>query len=294
MDNKLNNMLNKFLANSDAENLEDVNKQLQEFLKKYNAGEIEYENTPLDDAYELLEKAKNVKTKNQALKLAKKAYETSNECFDAILFQVDLEDHFHTQEKMLDEGLAKERKRLEKEGYFDKENIGHFYGIFETRPYIRGLNMKAFNLALSGKLTQAKNICKEILKLNENDNTGIRYLLMAVYAMLEDKKELDKLYKKYPEKNLSMLFPIFAINYKLGNYGKAKEILKEINKQNPNFIKLFEGTLEDDSKAPEGYYSIGDSSEVSILINDFGFLIVSMPTIGEFILDTLSKPKKQK
>ena len=56
MDNKLNNML-------------------QEFIKMYNNGEIEYENTPLDDAYELLEKAENAKSKTQAIKYAKEAYD---------------------------------------------------------------------------------------------------------------------------------------------------------------------------------------------------------------------------
>ena len=36
-----------------------------------------------------------------------------------------------------------------------------------------------------GKLKKARSVCKEILKLNNNDNTGARYLLMAIYATLE-------------------------------------------------------------------------------------------------------------
>ena len=60
MNNKLNNMLNKFMKESNATTKEEMNKALQEFMIKYNAGEIEYKNTPLDDAYELLEKARRV------------------------------------------------------------------------------------------------------------------------------------------------------------------------------------------------------------------------------------------
>lgn len=87
MNNELNNMMNEFFKNVDAKDDKELNKKLQEFMKKYNAGEIEYEKTPLDIAYEILEKAQNAKTKTQALKYAKEAYETSSDCFDAILFQ---------------------------------------------------------------------------------------------------------------------------------------------------------------------------------------------------------------
>lgn len=32
----------------------------------------------------------------------------------------------------------------------------------------------------------------EIVSLNNNDNTGARYLLMAIYAYLEEEKEIKK------------------------------------------------------------------------------------------------------
>ena len=58
------------MKESNATTKEEMNKALQEFMIKYNAGEIEYKNTPLDDAYELLEKARNSKIKKQAIKLS--------------------------------------------------------------------------------------------------------------------------------------------------------------------------------------------------------------------------------
>ena len=126
MNNKLNNMLQKFMEENDVKNIDEANEKLQEFILKYNAGAIEYENTPLDDANELLEKAENAKSKKQAIKYAKEAYEVCPDCFDAILFQVNLEDDPIKKTKMLDEGLEHEKSRLEKEKYFQKDNIGHF------------------------------------------------------------------------------------------------------------------------------------------------------------------------
>ena len=284
MDNKFNNMLQEFLKNNNVENIDEANEKLQEFIKMYNNGEIEYENTPLDDAYEILEEAQNARNEKEAIKLAKKAYEKSPECFDAILFQCDLEENGIKRMKLLDDGLETEKNRLIKEKYFDKENIGHFYGIFETRPYIRGLVVKAEYLLEEGKLRQAESICKEVLRLNENDNMGARYLLMAIFATLEEENDMLKLYKKYPEEDLEMLFPLFALYYKNSNDEKAIEYLKRINKSNPNFIKLFKGKMEDNENIMPGYYSIGDSSEIKMYFMNYTFLLLTVPLIEEYIL----------
>ena len=291
MNNKFNNMINEFLTNTDAKDEEELDEKFQEFIQKYNAGELEYENTPLDDAYELLDKAENAKSKAQAIKYAKEAYDMCPDCFDAILFQAHLEDNPLKRWKLLEEGLKFERDKLEKEEQFKKDNIGHFYGIFETRPYIRGLYAKADYLILDGKIKQARDVCKEILKLNENDNMGARYLLMAIYAYLEEEKDMLKLYKKYSEEGLEMLFPLFTLYYKQGDDKKAKEYLDRINKANPNFIKFFKGTMKENKNIPEGYYSKGDSSEVIMYFRQYDFLIETIPTINYYILENSKKQK---
>ena len=292
MDNKFNNMLQEFLKNNNVENIDEANEKLQEFIKMYNNGEIEYENTPLDDAYEILEEAQNARNEKEAIKLAKKAYEKSPECFDAILFQCDLEENGIKRMKLLEGGLEVEKNRLIKEKYFDKENIGHFYGIFETRPYIRGLVVKAEYLLEEGKLRQAKSICKEVLRLNENDNMGARYLLMAIFATLEEENDMLKLYKKYPEEDLEMLFPLFALYYKIGNDKKALEYLNRVNKCNSNFVKFFNGTIKESGKVKPGYYSRGDSSEIFMYLERYGYLLITMPRLHEYVIENLMKNKK--
>lgn len=86
MNNKLNNMIQRFLSNTDAKDEDELNEKLQEFLEKYNNGEVEYENTELDDAYELLEKAENARSKKQAIKYAKEAYELCPACLNLFYF----------------------------------------------------------------------------------------------------------------------------------------------------------------------------------------------------------------
>ncbi len=285
MNNKLNNMINEFLKNVDAKDEKELNERLQEFFKKYNNGEIEYENTPLDNAYELLEKAQKAKSEKQAIKFAKQAYQLCPDCFDAILFQANREDNPIKRNKMIDDGLDYEKKRLTKEKYFEKENIGHFYTIFETRPYVRGLYTKACYLLDDGKVSQAKNVCLEILKLNESDNTGARYLLMAIYAYFEDEKNLIKLYDKYSEQNFEMLFPLFVLYYKLGNDEKAIKYLKLIDKVNPNFKKFIKDEIDDDEISIDGYYQKGCMSEILMYFQDYCFLIRTMQTMEYYVLE---------
>lgn len=289
MNNKLNNMLQKFMEENNVKNIDEANQKLQEFILKYNAGEIEYENTPLDDANELLEKAENAKSKKEAIKYAKEAYETCHDCFDAILFQVNLEDDPIKKTKMLEEGLEHEKTRLEKEKYFQKDNIGHFYGIFETRPYIRGLYAKAHFYTFEGKMKQARDICKEILRLNEGDNTGARHLLMAIYAFLEEEGDMLKLYKKYSEDSLEMLLPLYILYFKRDNDKRAQMYLDKVNKANPNFVKFFKGTLKENSDIPSGYYSRGDSSEVIMYMRQYDFLMASVPTLGDYVIKNSKK-----
>ena len=216
----------------------------------------------------------------------------SPDCFDAILFQCDLEENGIKRMKLLDDGLEFEKNRLTKEKYFDKENIGHFYGVFETRPYIRGLATKVEYLLEEGKLRQAANVCKEVLRLNENDNLGARYLLMAIYATLEEEKDMLDLYKKYPEEDLEMLFPLFAIYYKIGNDKKAKDYLNRIDKCNSNFVKYFKGTIKPSEKINHGYYSRGDSSEIFMYLSRYDYLLITMPRLHEYVIENLIKNKK--
>ncbi len=294
MDNKFNNMLQEFLKNNNVESIDEANDKLQKFIGMYNNGEIEYENTPLDDAYEILEEAQNARNEKEAIKLAKKAYEKSPECFDAILFQCDLEENGIKRMKLLNDGLEFEKKRLTKEKYFDKENVGYFYAIFETRPYIRGLVIKAEYLLKEGKLSQAENICREVLRLNENDNLGARYLLMAIYATLEKENDMLKLYKKYPEENLEMLFPLFALYYKIGNDKQAKEYLNRVDKCNSNFVKFFKGTIKKREKVEPGYYSRGDLSEIFMYLGRYSYLLITMPRLHEYVIENLTNNKKSK
>lgn len=93
------------------------------------------------------------------------------------------------------------------------------------------------------------------------------------------------LYKKYPEENLEMLFPLFAVYYKKGNDKKAKDYLNRIDKCNSNFVKYFKGTIKPSEKITPEYYSRGDSSEIAIYLDCYNYLLITMPRLHEYIIE---------
>ena len=95
---------------------------------------------------------------------------------------------------------------------------------------------------------------------------------MAAYAYLEEEKPALDLYKKNPEENLEMLFPLFALYYKLGDETKAKSYLNRINKANKHFIKFFKKTIKENEDVMAGYYQKRNSSEALMYFETYSYL----------------------
>lgn len=66
--------------------------------------------------------------------------------------------------------------------------IRRFWGILETRPYMRALMGLAQTLVELGRVNEALAQFRELLRLNPNDNQGVRYPLLSelVRAQRED------------------------------------------------------------------------------------------------------------
>ena len=103
---------------------------------------------------------------------------------------------------------------------------------------------------------------------------------------------MQKLYKKYLEDDLVMMFPLFALYYKLGNDKKAKEYLNRVDKCNSNFVKFFKGTIKESKNVSSGYYSREDSYEIFMYLNRYDYLLITMPKLHEYVIENLMKKKK--
>ena len=98
-----------------------------------------------------------------------------------------------------------------------------------------------------GMLRKAAAECEEIIRLNNNDNMGVRFTLMSLYASLEEEKpalELQKRYSEYDE--TQMVLGLSLLYFKLRKLDKSLSYLKRLAKINKDTLKFFEAILEDD------------------------------------------------
>lgn len=137
--------------------------------------------------------------------------------------------------------------------------------------------------ANDGLIGKAIGLAREIIRLNENDNTGTRYLLMGLYAYMEDYSSMKKLYNKYSEENLFMLVPFMIYYFKQAKYEEAEKYLDRIKKVNKHFVSYYENIDDYDGSLPDGY-SLGDISEVETVAYELNFLFITMPNIESFIV----------
>ena len=117
---------------------------------------------------------------------------------------------------------------LKKNHIVEDDDEGSYYGIPETRPYIR-LRFRRLRLYLDcGMMNKAEKEAMDILRLNEMDNLGVRFTLGCIYAFQENREKLEKLDEIYPQESISTKLIDAVLLYKEGRVEALQEKLKEI------------------------------------------------------------------
>lgn len=196
---------------------------------------------------DFLEMAYNAETETKAKSYLKKALELDPDNLDAELALADISSKSPLDFlKKTEDIIAHGNKLMEEQGYFEKDCIGDFWLILETRPYMR-VRYRYLMLLLECKmLKKAIYECEEMLKLCENDNLGVRYILIHLYTFLEDEKSVLRLYKKLKMlKTTQLLFPLSVLYYKLLDFKKAEKYLLELAETNRYTKEFFKAFLEE-------------------------------------------------
>lgn len=156
-----------------------------------------------------------------------------------------------------------EKQKLGEE--FFKQNKGHFWGIFETRPYMEAKCNYAELLHESGYLDVAIEQYEEILELNEMDNLGVRYELFIAYVENNSLAKAAQLLRRFDEiftttGSYNQLLIEFLQD---GSTQKAFKLLKKSKENNRIVIDYLLEIKELPSFAPDTY-EFGSESEAII------------------------------
>ena len=93
------------------------------------------------------------------------------------------------------EGLYRKALELAEPEVKDIPKDG-FWGILESRPYMRALHGLGLTAWKQSRLEDAIGIFKQMLKLNPNDNQGARYLMGPLYDQLGNLEEAARWYER--------------------------------------------------------------------------------------------------
>ena len=262
--------MDKAIEEHGFESAEEVNASLEDMRASGGLPEL-LPQTPLDKAQELVYDAWETPARRQRVKLAREALKICPECADA--YVVLAEDAARSLEEACELyrlGVKAGEKALGVETF--SALVGHFWGMVRTRPYMRARAGLAECLCRLGKHKEAVEHYWAMLRLNHNDNQGIRYLLAACLLVdLGDTESFLALLREYDGDITAVWYYSWALVTFIyqGDSLEARRRLKRALKQNPYVVPYLLLKRRLPKRLPE-YIGIGDEKEAVVYCADFG------------------------
>ncbi|MBT2729639.1 SEC-C domain-containing protein [Bacillus sp. ISL-75] len=198
----------------------------------------------------------------QRYKLAEEAVKLNPNCSDAYVILAEKTKSLEEAILLYEKGIQAGERELGKA--FFKENKGHFWGLIETRPFMRAKLHYAEALSLIGKINEAILQYEELLELNPMDNQGVRYSLFVAYLDAGDTKKASDLLYQYEEESAQDSYNKLLLEiHERGFTAKAAKLLKEAKKENKYVINYLIGKKRLPAYPPD-YYGFGDENEAIV------------------------------
>lgn len=222
----------------------------------------------LDAAQQLIYQAWEANTKKQAVALVKKALAISPDCVDAYNLLAELTAR-STEEAiaLYADGVEVGRRVLGEQTF--KNDAGYFWGLLETRPFMRSMAGLATTLWEAGRKDEAVRHFQDMLRLNPNDNQGIRYLLLPRLIACGRDNDAETLLRAYGDDGAAIwLYARALLDYRRdGDGSKAERSLKAAVKQN-HFVPEYLLDRKKLPRTPPGHYGIGDEAEAILCASE--------------------------
>lgn len=214
----------------------------------------------LDRAQDRIYDAWEAPTAARRLALAREALAISKDCVDAYLILAEAPALSIPDSILLvREAVAIGKRVLGAQAFED--DVGHFWGLLETRPYMRALAQLAELTLLDGEIDEALASYRELLRLNPNDNQGIRYLLAAVLLDHRYHDELSVLLRRYDEATAAWTYTAALLAFREhGDIPRSRDLLAAALGSNPHVPAYLLDEIPLPAELPD-YVGFGDETE---------------------------------
>jgi tetratricopeptide (TPR) repeat protein len=219
------------------------------------------ENTPAMQAEAVLDRAYAAGGRRAVL-LAREALGIWPDCADAYNLLARRAPDPESAARLFALGVAAGERALGPVAF--AEAAGHFWGVLETRPYMRARQGLAESLVEMKCPAEAVEHFEAMLRLNPDDNQGIRHSLVNVLISLDRDAEAWELLGRYPDDRLALLeYPRALLRFRReGDSLEARRALKRALQSNRFVPGLLLRTR--DLPPPNPYFSPGREEEAAL------------------------------
>jgi tetratricopeptide (TPR) repeat protein len=215
-----------------------------------------------------------------------KALALDPNCIDAYEYLASIEKTIEKALEFLEKGITIGRKKFG--GKYLKGNKGMFWGIHETRPFMRCLYHKAVVLVAAEKIAEGVAIMEEMLELNDHDNQGVRFQLLSALIILDETEKFKKYDKMFAddEDSTQMLYSRALFAFKTeGNSANARKMLIKAFTGNPFVVQMFFDRKLKFSGVES--YSVGSPEEAEVYLMYAAFAWCNTEGALEWVADTI-------
>jgi tetratricopeptide (TPR) repeat protein len=267
---------------------------INRILDDGTAEQVSAPRTPLEQAQDLMYDAWDAVDDVERITLAETALEISPDCADAYTLLGNEKAYSLAEARMYYEEAVRAGRRALGENAIE-EDVGHFWGILQTRPFMRASAQLALVNWEMGDHGAAIERMQEMLCLNPGDNQGIRYLLLKNLIEEKDDAAVERLFDAYRDESATSWLYDRAL-WLIQKHAPPTETdaaLDDAIAANEFVPLLILGRKKLPRDVPD-FYSMGDESEAVIYAKDGKRRWVK--TIGalEFLRKAVARKKKRK
>ncbi len=256
------------------------------------AGRAPRDPSPLDVARRLAMQAAEAPDPRKRVALARKAIEASPDCAEAYLL---LAEHAGSRKEALalyEEAVGAGTRALGPGPFRDAE--GHFWGLIETRPYMRARLGLAESQWASGRRQEAVDHLDAMLRLNPGDNQGVRYILAGWLLNLDRLDELDALLGRFDEDSATWAYSRALLGFRrVGDSPASRKLLQAAKKTNRHVPAYLVGRKPLPPEPPP-FYSPGDEDDAILYVAHHLSAWKSAPGAIAWVRSTVKAPRRKK
>jgi tetratricopeptide (TPR) repeat protein len=254
--------IGRFLAGSEFESVEDANRAIAERFRGPLDAMPSTASSPLEQAQDLAYRAFEARGRRR-IQLARKALELSRDCADAWVILGENAPDLERARELYAEGVSAGERALGPQVF--EQEAGHFWGPVETRPYMRARFGLAQVLDRLGRRDEAMEHYRELLRLNTNDNQGVRDLVLPALLVAGRDDEAAALLDRYADDAAAVWrYGHALVTFRReGDSAAARDRLREALRANRRLAKYLADAASLPDQDPETY-AFGSEEEAVI------------------------------